>query len=61
MSSNLIPFTARNVKVFFRDKTAVIFSMFAALIVIALYFLFLGDMLTQSYSDTIPDARIIID
>jgi multidrug/hemolysin transport system permease protein len=35
--------------------------MFAALIVIALYFLFLGDMITDGYSETLPDARIIID
>ncbi|MDR0309404.1 MAG: ABC transporter permease [Candidatus Methanoplasma sp.] len=60
MNSCIIPFAARNVKVFFRDKASVVFSMFAALIVIALYFLFLGDMISQSYSE-IPDARIIID
>jgi len=60
MTSNLILFTSRNVKVFFRDRTAVVFSMFAALIVIALYFLFLGDTITASY-EHIPGARTIVD
>lgn len=60
MTSNLFLFTLRNVRVFFRDRTAVIFSMMGALIVIALYFLFLGDTMVQSYSD-LPDARSIID
>ena len=61
MSSNIILFATRNIKVFFRDRVAVVFSMFAALIVIALYFLFLGDMITEGYSETLPDARTIID
>ncbi|MDR2699037.1 MAG: ABC transporter permease [Candidatus Methanoplasma sp.] len=61
MRSNIVLFASRNVKVFFRDRVAVVFSMFAALIVIALYFLFLGDMITDGYSKTLPDARIIID
>jgi len=60
MTSNLILFATRNVKIFFRDRTAVIFSMFGALAVVALYFLFLGNSLTASYSD-IPHARQIID
>lgn len=39
--------TARNLRVFFRDRTAVIMSLFADLILIALYALFLGDQLTE--------------
>ena len=60
MNSNLVLFAMRNVKIFFRDRTAVIFSMFAALIVIALYFLFIGESLTAEYSH-LPNARLIID
>jgi len=60
MNSNLVLFAMRNVKIFFRDRTAVIFSMFAALIVIALYFLFIGESLTSEYS-YLPNARTIID
>lgn len=58
--SNLLLFTYRNIRVFFRDRAAVIFSMMGALIVIALYFLFLGDFISQTYSE-IPNARTIID
>jgi len=61
MTSNIILFTFRNMKVFFRDRMAVLSSMFAAIIVIALYFLFLGDMLTKELSETVPGARAIVD
>ncbi|MCL1811119.1 MAG: ABC transporter permease [Methanomassiliicoccaceae archaeon] len=60
MTSRIILFASRNVKVFFRNRASVIFSMFGALVVIALYFLFLGDVLTESYSG-LPNTRALID
>jgi len=60
MTSNIILFARRNVKVFFRDRAAVTYSMFAAIIIIALYILFLGDTIAESVPD-VPNARIITD
>lgn len=47
----MIHFTRRNVKLFFRDKGAVFFSLLAVFIVIALYALFLGDIWANSFED----------
>lgn len=60
MMSNIVLFARRNIKVFFRDRAGVVYSMFAAIIIIALYFLFLGDFVASSVPE-IPDARIIAD
>ena len=45
----MISFVSRNLKVFFRDKTAVFFSLLAVLIVLGLYIFFLGDVLVDSF------------
>ncbi len=37
-------FIKRNLKVFFRDRAAVLFSLLAVFIIIGLYALFLGDV-----------------
>lgn len=42
---------SRNLKIFFRDKGAVIFSLLGVLIVAGLYILFLGDAYTDSLAD----------
>ena len=52
--------TKRNLKIFFRDKTAVFYSLLASFIMIGLYFLFLGDNLTSSLKG-IENARDIMD
>ncbi|MCC2865623.1 ABC transporter permease [Eubacteriales bacterium DFI.9.88] len=39
----MITFTKRNLLVFFRDRTAVFFSLLSSLIIVGLYVLFLGD------------------
>lgn len=44
-------FTRRNLLVFFRDRSAVFFSLLAVLIVIALYAVFLGDTITSGYEE----------
>jgi len=60
MTSNIVLFAFRNVKVFFRDRAAVVYSMFAVIIIIALYFLFLGDSIAESVPE-VPNARAVAD
>ena len=45
----MISFVSRNLKVFFRDKMAVFFSLLAVLIVLGLYIFFLGDVWVDSF------------
>lgn len=47
----MIAFTKRNLKVFFRDRPAVFFSLLSSLIMIGLYVLFLGDTYTANFGD----------
>jgi multidrug/hemolysin transport system permease protein len=56
----MIALTKRNLKVFFRDKTAVFFSLLAVLIIIGLYVLFLGDVWSGSLNG-LPGARFLMD
>jgi multidrug/hemolysin transport system permease protein len=56
----MIAFAVRNLKIFFKDKGAVFFSLLAVFIVIGLYVLFLGDVWTSSFSD-IPGMRFTMD
>ncbi|MFH1512380.1 MAG: ABC transporter permease [Bacillota bacterium] len=56
----MIAFTRRNLKVFFRDKAAVFFSLLASLIIIGLYALFLGNNMA-SYIRELPNARLLVD
>lgn len=51
----------RNLKLFFRDKAAVFFSMLAVFIIIGLYVLFLGDMLVSDLDEMGEGARAVID
>lgn len=50
----------RNLKIFFRDKAAVFFSLLGVFIVIGLYILFLGDVNKESLSD-FKNASQIMD
>lgn len=50
----------RNLKLFFRDRSAVFFSLLAVFIIIGLYVLFLGDTITSSMKD-IKNARFLMD
>ena len=45
----MISFVSRNLKVFFRDKTAVFFSLLSVFIVLGLYIFFLGDVWVDSF------------
>jgi len=56
----MIQLTSRNLKIFFRDKSAVFFSLLSVFIIIGLYVLFLGDMFKNSMTD-IKNARFLMD
>lgn len=56
----MISFTIRNLKVFFKDKSAVFFSLLAVFIIIGLYVLFLGDIWASSLHD-LPGTRFLMD
>lgn len=50
----------RNMKVFFRDKASVFFSLMAVLIIFAMYLLFLGDVWTSELPQ-VSGARTLMD
>jgi len=56
----MIGFAKRNLLVFFRDKTAVFFSLLAVFIIIGLYALFLGDVWTSGFGD-LAGVRYLMD
>lgn len=49
--------TGRNLRIFFRDRSAVFFSLLSPLILIGLYALFLGNLQVQSLGEQLPQAR----
>lgn len=53
-------FCIRNLKVFFKDRTSVFFSLLAVFIIIGLYTLFLGDVWTQNFTD-MTGVRYLMD
>ncbi|MFR1708741.1 MAG: ABC transporter permease [Clostridium sp.] len=56
----MIAFAKRNIKLFFRDKSAVFFSLLSVFIIIGLYALFLGDVWSESLTE-ISNARALMD
>lgn len=50
----------RNLLIFFRDKSAVFFSLLGVFIIIGLYVLFLGDMLVKGMND-VKGGRYLMD
>lgn len=58
----MINLIKRNLKLFFRDRTSVFFSLLAVFIIIGLYVLFLGNMMVNNFKDLLGnDARFIIN
>lgn len=53
-------FAIRNLKLFFRDRTAVFFSLLAVVIIIGLYVLFLGETIVGGMAD-VEGARFLMD
>lgn len=56
----MISFGIRNLKVFFKDRSSVFFSLLSVFIIIGLYVLFLGDVMVSSLPD-ISGARFLMD
>lgn len=56
----MIGFAIRNLKVFFKDKTSVFFSLLAVFIIIGLYTLFLGDIWVSSF-EGMSGVRFLMD
>ncbi len=52
--------TVRNLRIFFRDRTSVFFSLLAVFIIIGLYILFLGDVWTGSLQG-MSGTRFLMD
>lgn len=58
----IINLIKRNLKLFFRDKVSVFFSLLSVLIIIGLYVLFLGNMMVGDLEDLLgSNARFTID
>lgn len=51
----------RNLRLFFRDRTQVFFSLLSVFIVIGLYVLFLGDMMNNGVAAPGVDTRFLMD
>ncbi|WP_422486934.1 ABC transporter permease [Gudongella sp. DL1XJH-153] len=56
----MIQFALRSLKIFFRDKSAVFFSLLAVFIIIGLYVLFLGDMVSVGEMSS-DETRFLMD
>lgn len=56
----MIYFGIRNLKVYFKDKASVFFSLLSVFIIIGLYVLFLGDVMVSSMPD-ISGVRFLMD
>jgi multidrug/hemolysin transport system permease protein len=56
----MISFMQRNLRIFFRDRSAVFFSLLASLIIIGIYVLFLGDVYASDLS-ALSNGREIMD
>ncbi|MCL5071623.1 MAG: ABC transporter permease [Actinobacteria bacterium] len=58
----MINLIKRNLKLFFRDRTSVFFSLLAVFIIIGLYVLFLGNMMVSNFKNLLGEsARFNID
>src|SRR5690625_4077501 len=60
MTMTMWAFTKRNILLYFRDKVAVFFSLFAVLILIALYVLFLGDLTAEAIPEFPSKEALLI-
>lgn len=58
----MITFAMRNLKIFFRDRAAVFFSLLAVFIIIGMYALFLGDVWTNNFAEAgLVETRTLMD
>jgi multidrug/hemolysin transport system permease protein len=58
----MIALIKRNLKIFYRDRAVVLFSLLTVVIIIALYSFFLGDLMVRSIEETgLANAKEITD
>jgi len=58
----IVNLVKRNLKLFFRDKVSVFFSLLSVLIIIGVYVLFLGNMMASNLEDLVgSNAHFIVD
>jgi multidrug/hemolysin transport system permease protein len=56
----MISLAKRNIKLFFRDKSAVFFSLLSVFIIIGLYVFFLGDAWVSSFDESMPNPEVVM-
>ena len=54
-------FAIRNLKVFFKDRSSVFFSLLAVFIIIGLYALFLGDVWVNNFGSEVVGVHFLMD
>jgi multidrug/hemolysin transport system permease protein len=54
-------FAIRNLKIFFKDRSSVFFSLLAVFIIIGLYVLFLGNLWTNNFGSEAVGVRFLMD
>ncbi len=57
----MINFAIRNIKVYFRDRTSVFFSILAVLLIFMLYALFLGNTWQSSVPNEVSGGQLLLD
>jgi len=57
----MINFAIRNIKVYFRDRTSVFFSVLSVLIIFVLYALFLGSSWQQTVPEGVTGGQALLD
>lgn len=57
----IIGLVKRNLRIYFRDKASVFFSLLGVFVIIGLYVLFLGDMIVGNSEDSFPGFRYVMD
>ncbi|HAV19648.1 MAG TPA: ABC transporter [Firmicutes bacterium] len=57
----MINFTIRNIKVYFRDRLAVFFSLLSVIIIFLLYALFLGGSWMSAVPDQVSNGQSLLD
>jgi multidrug/hemolysin transport system permease protein len=57
----ILQLVLRNLRIYFRDKASVFFSLLGVFVIIGLYVLFLGDLIVSQYEDMLPGFRFVMD
>ncbi|NCA95060.1 MAG: hypothetical protein EOM79_03115, partial [Epsilonproteobacteria bacterium] len=58
---NIWHLTKRNILIFFQNKTTLVFSMMAPVLILVIYILFMGDFQINTIRGFIPDGQSVSD